>query len=222
MKHSTSTILRPPGARDSSGGTGRPSKQEPGDHTRLIQRRRNRQFFGIGAMFIIIAIVGALLVLPLRAWQDQRTELAARQREYAALSTANGRLAAENERLAQIAGIEEAARRDYAFRSKDETVIGMLPPGPVSAQLPAGWPYTMVDEILNTRSDLAVAEAEAAAAAAMAATAPAAVNPEPAPAIDPALAPADPATAPAVDPAAPVAVDPATAVVPAPAPQPTP
>jgi cell division protein FtsB len=215
-KHSTSTILRPPGARDSSGGSARPTRHEPGDHTRLIQRRRNRQFFGIGAMFIILAIVGALLVLPLRAWQDQRAELAARRREFASLSTATGRLAAENDRLAQISGIEEAARRDYAFRSKDETVIGMLPPGPASAQFPAGWPYTMVDEILTTRSDLAVAEAQAEAAAAAAAAANTTL-----PVVDPAPA-ADPAVpVVVVDPAAPAVIDPAAAV-PAPEPQPTP
>jgi cell division protein FtsB len=160
-KHSTSTIARPAGARDQSGDL---LVSAPRDDTRLIQRRRNRQLFGIVATICIVAIAGALLVLPLRDWQEQRRDLAVRQRELAALEAVNNQLQTENDRLETPGGIEEAARADYAYRSADETVIGVLPPGKV-AEMPLGWPYSVVGEIFSTRLDIAAADAAAAVAA---------------------------------------------------------
>jgi cell division protein FtsB len=198
-KHSTSTIPRPAGARDGSGGSARPHEtHEPGDHTRLIQRRRNRQFFGVGVALIVAAIIGALLVLPIRAWQSQKAELAARERELVALESANARVEADNERLRSPEGVAESARGDLGFRESDELVIGLLPPGPPSAQLPPGWPYSVVSDIFAVRTNLA---AEAAVAAVAASSTTVAPTPEPAPPADPTVAAsADPTVDPAVPP----------------------
>lgn len=165
-KHSTSTIPRPSGARDGSGGSARPANGgERGDHTRLIQRRRNRQFFGLGVALIVAAVIGALLVLPIRAWQSQKDELAARQRELVALESANARIQAENDRLQSPEGVAESARGDLGFRQADELVLGLLPPGPPSAVLPTGWPYDLVNNIFAVRERIASEQAAAAVGA---------------------------------------------------------
>ncbi len=150
------------------------SSQRPGagDHTRLVLRRRNRSILGLGATVIGVAVLAAVLVLPVRAWINQRNELAARTRELVALNATNEDLAAKNDRLRTPEGIKDAARQDLGLIEDGETVIAMLP-APVSELMPAGWPYSMVGQILTTRqsSVIAVPSTTAAPAASPAATA---------------------------------------------------
>ncbi len=128
------------------------SSQRPdvGDHTRLVLRRRNRSVLGLGAIVIAGAVLTAVLILPVRAWINQRNELANSTRELAALNAANDKLSAQNDRLRTAEGIKDAARQDLGLIEDGETVIAMLP-APVSELMPAGWPYSMVGQILTAR-----------------------------------------------------------------------
>ncbi len=133
------------------------SSQRPdvGDHTRLVLRRRNRSVLGLGATIIAGAVLAAVLVLPVRAWLNQRDELAARNRELAALDAANEDLAAQNDRLRTAQGIKDAARQDLGLIEDGETVIAMLP-APVTELMPIGWPYSVVGQILTVRQASAI------------------------------------------------------------------
>lgn len=131
-------------------------RPEVGDHTRLVLRRRNRSVLGLGAIVIAGAVLTAVLILPVRAWINQRHELADRTRELAALNAVNDELSARNDRLRTAEGIKDAARQDLGLIEDGETVIAMLP-APVSELMPAGWPYSMVGQILTARQASVIA-----------------------------------------------------------------
>ena len=172
--HRTSSIPRPRQARPSTSRSlrRRDEAREVGDDTRLIQRRRNRSLLSIGAAVIVAALAASLLVLPVRAWLNQRTELAEREKELATLEAANARIDAANARLQTPQGIEEAARNDLGYLEIGEQQLTVLPAPPTGELLPGRWPYTIVSEIFAVRAADAAARAaaEAAALAAAAAT----------------------------------------------------
>lgn len=146
--HRTSTIPRPAGAREPSG----PQRRPRSDDTRLIQRRRSRNILGLGAVVITVALAAALFVLPMRAWLNQRTELAESKADLAQLEAANDRLEQENAQLQTVDGITEAARADLGYQQATEEVVGALPPPEVATVLPTGWPYSVVTQILDVRT----------------------------------------------------------------------
>ena len=167
--HRTSSIPRPKrgGVMDrvrSAVPTG--PRRDAGDDTRLIQRRRNRSLMTVGAAVIVASLAAAVLVLPVRAWLNQRSELTERQQELAALDAANERIAEANERLQTPQGIEEAARNDLGYLEAGEAQLTVLPAPSTGELLPGRWPYTVVSDIFAVRADAATAAAAAAAAAA--------------------------------------------------------
>jgi cell division protein FtsB len=173
--HRTSSIPRPVSPNGSSGAPrGRGRRQPPGDDTRLVQRKRTRNLLAVGATLVVLALAAALLVLPFRAWLNQRAELEERKTELVALQQANAVIAAENARLQTPQGIQEAARDDLGFLGEGETGMAVLPSPPAGEILPPHWPFTMVGDIWGTR---VAAEAAAAAAAAAAATTTVAAQP---------------------------------------------
>lgn len=149
--HRTSTIPRPAGARDPSRPNRRVASTRP-DDTRLIQRRRSRGVLGLGALLITAAIAAALFVLPLRAWLNQRDQLAASRADLALLEAANDRLEQENGQLLTPEGITEAARADLGYQTATELIEGALPPPQVPYVLPNGWPYSFVSQVLEVRT----------------------------------------------------------------------
>ena len=166
--HRTSSIPRPrrvPGLGRARSGRSN-SDEGVGDDTRLIQRRRNRHLMTFGAAVIVAALAASLLVLPVRAWLNQRTELAERARELATLEAANRRIEAANARLQTPQGVEEAARNDLGYLEIGEQQLTVLPAPATGDLLPGRWPYTIVTEIFSVRAADAAATAAAAAAAA--------------------------------------------------------
>jgi cell division protein FtsB len=180
--HRSSTIPRPripgepsrPHERPPSGPLIRP---EPGDETRLVLRRRNRRMLGVGGALIAISLAGAVLVLPVRAWLDQRSELAERKRQLAALEQANADISAQNQQLSSAEGVETAARDELGYVRAGETVTPVLPLPAAPAQFPDGWPYTAVVGIVTVRTKAAAAAAQPATTVPTASTAPAATAP---------------------------------------------
>jgi cell division protein FtsB len=165
--HRSSTIPRPripgepsrPNPRPATGPLIRP---EPGDNTKLVLRRRNRRMLGVGGALVAISLAVAVLVLPVRAWLDQRSELAERKRQLAALEQANADIDAQNQQLASAEGVETAARDELGYVRAGETITPVLPLPAAPAQFPAGWPYTAVVGIVGVRTAAAAAAAAAA------------------------------------------------------------
>ena len=149
-------------------------RRDIGDDTRLIQRRRNRTLMTVGAAVIVASLAAAVLVLPIRAWLNQRSELTERQQELAALDAANDRIAHANERLQTPQGIEEAARNDLGYLEAGEQQLTVLPAPATGELLPGRWPYTVVSDIFAVRTEAAAAAAQADALAAAQAAAAAA------------------------------------------------
>ncbi|MEZ5215595.1 MAG: hypothetical protein R2715_03125 [Ilumatobacteraceae bacterium] len=108
--------------------------------------------FGLVGFVIVLALAFALFVLPLRTWRQQRIDLDARSKDLAELTAANDRLDAANARLQTAEGIAAAAREDLGYQSADEQSVIAWPPADVGRQLPSGWPYDLVSQIIAVRS----------------------------------------------------------------------
>jgi cell division protein FtsB len=157
--HKTSAIPRPADA--SKAGT-RPTERRDdtlfADFTspipqekRLVRGRGKRTVITLFAAVIFAALAAALFVLPVKAWLRQQDDIQRKQSEVAALDQANGQLSDEVNRLNTPEGIEEAAREEIGYVQRGEiriTVVG-TPNAPV--QLPGGWPYDEVAQIIAVR-----------------------------------------------------------------------
>jgi cell division protein FtsB len=143
--HRTTSIPRPAGVADPTRITHRT------DDTRLITRPRHRLLFGVGATVIGVSLAAAVLVLPVRAWMNQREELSARRAELETLDQVNDRLQADVDRLSTPEGIREAARADLGMVDKGSEIVSILPHGALPRTLPDSWPYTLVGGILTAR-----------------------------------------------------------------------
>jgi cell division protein FtsB len=107
---------------------------------------------GLVAVLIVVALAGALLVLPLRAWMNQREDLAERRSELAALQEATARLEADIARLQTPEGIEDAAREELGYVELGERRLAVVDVPKGSVDLPPGWPYSLVQQILAVRA----------------------------------------------------------------------
>jgi cell division protein FtsB len=122
------------------------------DPVRIARHGRSRFALGVLATVIVAAIAAALVVLPARAWMNQRAELDAKRSELATLENANDDLAGDIDRLQTPEGIEDAARVELGYQMEGETRVATLDTPPAPTDLPKGWPYSMVKQILRVRS----------------------------------------------------------------------
>jgi len=150
----TTSIPRPAGVKASDAGRSR-----LGDFTRPIpidkrisRRPRVAALTGIFALGIVAAIGFAVFVLPIGTWRDQDRDLEQRQAQLEELQRVNNELEAETIRLETADGIREAAREDYGFVELGEERATVLPLPPLPTDLPDGWPYNVVTEIIATRT----------------------------------------------------------------------
>ena len=150
----TTSIPRPAGVKASDDGRSR-----LGDFTRPIpiekrisRRPRVAMFTGLFALGIVAAIAFAVFVLPIGTWREQDVDLEQRQAQLDELQRVNNELEAETLRLETADGIREAAREDYGFVERGEERLTVLPLPPLPTDLPDGWPYNVVTEILDART----------------------------------------------------------------------
>jgi cell division protein FtsB len=101
----------------------------------------------------LVAAAGLLLllVLPTRAWLAQRSDIASAQQKLAVIETENARLEARLKALQTPEEIEQVAREQYNLAGSGEQVFSVLP-APQLTNLPSGWPYGLVNEIVAVRS----------------------------------------------------------------------
>jgi hypothetical protein len=136
----TRPIPRPAGT-----GGGDPSGPVP------FSRRRTRVLLGLAAIVVVAALVGALFVLPVRAWMNQREAIAEAEAQKDALWTQIRELDERYVALESDGEVERIAREQYGLVFPGEQPLSVLPT-PTIEQLPAAWPYTVVEEILAVRT----------------------------------------------------------------------
>lgn len=108
-------------------------------------------FTGLFALGIVAAIAFAVFVLPIGTWRDQDVDIEQRQAQLDELQRVNNELQAETIRLETADGIREAAREDYGYVELGEERATVLPLPPLPTDLPDGWPYNVVTEIIDAR-----------------------------------------------------------------------
>lgn len=130
-------------------------------HERLIPKLLGRTALALGALLVVGAFANSFLVLPVRSWFGQQTEIDDRQRELETLRAATDELQTEVDRLRTPEGLEDAARDELGFVMAGEERLTVIGESEAPLDLPSGWPYDMVEGIVATR----VAEATATSTA---------------------------------------------------------
>jgi cell division protein FtsB len=100
---------------------------------------------------VIVAGLLLLLVLPTRAWLSQRSAIASAERRLAVLQAENAKLSARVAALQTPEEVERVAREQYNLAHPGEKVLSVLP-APALTNLPTGWPFSLVNEIVAARS----------------------------------------------------------------------
>lgn len=149
----TTSIPRPSDVKAADDGRSR-----LGDFTRPIpidkrisRRPRFALITGVFALAVVATIAVAVFVLPIGTWRDQTSDIEQRGVQLDELERVNNELAAETLRLDTPDGIREAAREDYGFVEVGEERASILPLPPLPTDLPDGWPYNVVTEIMDAR-----------------------------------------------------------------------
>lgn len=115
--------------------------------------------FGLAAIVIAGAIAAALFVLPVRTWFEQDRQIGALEHELGEMRAVNDDLTSEVARLQTNDGIIEAAREELGQKRADEHRQTVLGAPRLPRQMPAGWPYDLVDQILVVQEQAATAAA---------------------------------------------------------------
>ena len=150
----TTSIKRPnnvPAAKAGSSRLGDITRSIPIDK-RVSTRPKFALFAGLGVLGVLAAMAAAVLVLPLGTWREQSDDLVKRQAQVDELRRVNGQLKAEVDRLRTDDGISEAAREELGFVKGGEDRTSILPLPALPTQLPDGWPYNVVTEIIAART----------------------------------------------------------------------
>jgi cell division protein FtsB len=122
------------------------------DHRPAHPNRRRRIVLAIWTTaVIVVAGLLLLLVLPTRAWLSQRSAIASAERRLAVLQAENAKLSARVAALQTPDEVERVAREQYNLAHPGEKVLSVLP-APALTNLPSGWPFSLVNEIVTARS----------------------------------------------------------------------
>ena len=127
---------------------------------RLLPKRIGYTVLTLALLLVIGSFANSFLVLPVRSWFGQRSEFEDRTVELETLREATDRLQAEVDRLNTPEGVEDAARQELGFVMVGEDRRTVVGDAEAPADLPYGWPYDLVEQIVQVR------EAEARARAA--------------------------------------------------------
>ena len=118
---------------------------------RITTNRRSTFFLGLGALAIAGAFAAALFVLPVQTYFGQDERIEQRSDQLRQLEAVNADLRAEVSRLGTDDGIREAAREELGFVEFGEDRQSILDLPPVPIDLPDGWPYGLVNDIVELR-----------------------------------------------------------------------
>jgi cell division protein FtsB len=129
-----------------------PAPEPKNDDRPAHPYRRRRILLAIWTTaVVVVAGLLLLLVLPTRAWLSQRSAIASAERRLAVLQEENAKLSARVAALQTPEEVERVAREQYNLANPGEKVLSVLPP-PALTNLPSGWPFPLVNEIVTARS----------------------------------------------------------------------
>lgn len=135
-------------ALDGGAGATTPAVDERPAHP----NRRRRIVLAIWTTaVVIVAGLLLLLVLPTRAWLSQRSAIASAEHRLSVLQAENAKLSARVAALQTPEEVERVAREQYNLAHRGEKVLSVLP-APAPTNLPSGWPYSLVNEIVAARA----------------------------------------------------------------------
>jgi cell division protein FtsB len=150
----TSTINRPPVPprasdrnRSRLGDLSRPIQID----RRIARQRRSTFLLALVAVAIAGALAAALFLLPIQTYFGQDDRIDQRREQLEQLETVNADLRSEVGRLATDDGVREAAREELGFVEAGEERRSILDLPPVPTDLPDGWPYSLVNDIVELR-----------------------------------------------------------------------
>jgi cell division protein FtsL len=157
----TSVIRKAPGRRASDanrsrlGDLTRPVAKEQ----RITPNRRPAVLLGVAGLVVASSIGAALFGLPVRTWFGQNDEIDRLERQLDELQSINSDLQREVDGLGSENGIMAAAREQLGLTfagERRQTVVDMpaLP-----TDLPDGWPYSPVEQMIVLRADPAATAA---------------------------------------------------------------
>jgi cell division protein FtsB len=128
--------------------------RRPDDSDDSLDARPRRRLLGLVWVTVVVGVTGGLvllLVVPTRAWLEQRSEARETQERLAALQAANDALEARVAALQTPEEIERVAREQYNLSRPGEQIYSVLPEG-LPDGLPSGWPFALVGEIITART----------------------------------------------------------------------
>ncbi|MGA1162146.1 MAG: FtsB family cell division protein [Ilumatobacteraceae bacterium] len=118
---------------------------------RLVPKRVGYVVLALGMILVVGSFANSFLVLPVKSWVGQRTEFEDRSAELEALQEATDRLQTEVDRLNTPEGVEDAARDELGFVMVGENRRTVVGDASAPVDLPWGWPYDLVEEIVRVR-----------------------------------------------------------------------
>jgi cell division protein FtsB len=122
--------------------TGSPSRRRKSTRTVVI---------AVLSLALAGAIAAALLILPVKAWLNQRSALDSGREELRELEMANAELQADVDRLRTRAGIIQAAREELNAVRKREKVWRVLAAPDLPVAFPDGWLYPTIESLIVER-----------------------------------------------------------------------
>ena len=148
----TATVPRPERAASDAG------RSRLGDITRPVVRdrrilteRRTGALLALVALGIAGALAAALFVLPIRTYFEQEDRIEQRTQQVEELESVVADLRSEVDRLGTDDGVREAAREQLGYTEAGEIRESVLDYPDLPTDLPDGWPYSTVSEIMELR-----------------------------------------------------------------------
>lgn len=107
----------------------------------------------IGAVSLVVvgAAITSVIVLPLQTYLGQGDEIDRLETELERMTAINDDLQAEVDRLRTDTGVKEAARDQLGYVSNGDERETILPFPDLPTDLPNGWPYGVIDEVMSFR-----------------------------------------------------------------------
>ncbi len=100
---------------------------------------------------VVGAAITSVIVLPLQTYFGQGDEIDRLETELERMTAINDDLQAEVDRLRTDTGVEEAARDQLGYVSDGDERETILPFPDLPTDLPNGWPYGVIDEVMSFR-----------------------------------------------------------------------
>jgi cell division protein FtsB len=131
---------------------------------RIVPKFLGRAALLLGFLVVVFSFGNSFLVLPLTSWFGQRTEIDSRQSELDTIKKATDELQTEVDRLKTPEGVQDAAREELGFVIAGEARQQIVGEATAPIDLPTGWPYDLVTQIISVKVNDAAAKAAAEAA----------------------------------------------------------